>query len=92
MFYTKKNVELIHNLDIHEHYTRRKGDLHVQPCNIRVFKKSVINMGIQLYNRLLVRIKELEKLKDSKTNLMNFLLKHSLYSLEEYLRFNEYCI
>jgi hypothetical protein len=37
--YMKKNVELIHNLDIHEHNTGRNGDLHVQPCNTRVYEK-----------------------------------------------------
>jgi hypothetical protein len=36
-------------------------------------------MGIQLYNRLLVRIKELEKLKDSKTNNEFFIKTFSLF-------------
>jgi hypothetical protein len=62
----KKTDYLIHNSEIHKHNTRRKHDLHVQPCNTWVLKKSVINRGIKSYNRFPIRIKKLEKLRGLK--------------------------
>jgi len=35
---------------MNEYNMRRKCDLHVLSCNSSLFKKSVINMGIWLYN------------------------------------------
>jgi hypothetical protein len=45
------------NLDIHNHNMQRKLNLHVQHCNTVLFKKSVINMGIGLYNKVPDQIK-----------------------------------
>jgi hypothetical protein len=39
------------NVDIHNYNTRRKLNLHVQYRNTVLFKKSVMNMGISLYNK-----------------------------------------
>jgi hypothetical protein len=38
-------------------YTGEKMDLHVRLCNAEVFRKSVVNMGINLYNKLPYQIK-----------------------------------
>jgi hypothetical protein len=40
------------NVDIHNYNTGRKLNLHVNHCNTVSFKKSVINMGIILYNKV----------------------------------------
>jgi hypothetical protein len=34
-------------------------DVYVLPCNTNLFKRSVINMGIWLYNKVPVSIKQL---------------------------------
>jgi hypothetical protein len=46
-----------HNSEIHGHNTRRKQDLHKQQCNTALYQKSVINMGIKLYNKWPTQIK-----------------------------------
>ena len=49
--YTKKHRgSILQNSLIHEHNTRRKNDLHVQPCRISSFQKSVINKIIKVKN------------------------------------------
>ena len=51
--YTKKyRGSIKENSVIREHNTRRKNDLHIQPCRTSSFQKSVINMGIKLFNHL----------------------------------------
>jgi hypothetical protein len=40
------------NLDIHNHDMWRKLNVHVQHYNTVIFKISVINMGISLYNKV----------------------------------------
>jgi hypothetical protein len=71
------------NLDIHNHNTRRKLNLHVQHYNT-VFKKSVINMGISLFNKT----QDQTKLKENfKKDLKSFLLKHCFYSVDEFMAF-----
>jgi hypothetical protein len=37
---------------VYEYNTKSKDDFHVPNCSTTTFKKSVINMGIKLYNRL----------------------------------------
>jgi hypothetical protein len=55
----KKNYEdfMAKNLGICNHNIRIKLNLHVQHCNTVLFKKSVINMGISLYNMVPDQIK-----------------------------------
>jgi hypothetical protein len=59
-------------------------DLHVLPIQISL-KKSVINMGIQLHNKVPVNIKKLNKYKPLKTKLKSFLINHAFYSIDEFL-------
>jgi hypothetical protein len=49
----------------------------------RFFKKSVVNRGIKLYNRLPLAIKRSEGFKDFKNKLKLFLLEHPFYILNE---------
>ena len=63
---------LKHNSEIHGHKTRRKQDLHTQQCNTLTYPKSVINMGIKLFNKLLMQIKQLDKYKSFKKEVKTF--------------------
>jgi hypothetical protein len=75
------------NFDIHNHNTRRKLNLHVQYCTIVLFKKSMINMGISLYNKVPDQIKSRENFNSFKKRLKSFLLKQSCCSLAEFMLF-----
>jgi hypothetical protein len=59
--YIKKYKDSLENVQFHNYNMQRKMDLHVQFCNTDLFKKSVVNMGIRLYNKVPDHIKDLEK-------------------------------
>ena len=40
------------NSNIHAHNKRRNMDIHIQSYNTDLYKRSVINMGTKLYNKL----------------------------------------
>jgi len=47
--YIKKyKSDLKHNCEIREYNTRRKHDLHTQPCNTSLLQSSVLHMGVRL--------------------------------------------
>ena len=81
----KSNMYLRRNSDIYEYNTRRKQDFHVPTCNTSLFNRSVINMGIRLYNKMPTRIKQLDSLRDFKRKLKLFLLDRPFYSLNEFI-------
>jgi hypothetical protein len=60
-------------------------DLHVQYCRKDLFKKSVVNTGIKLYNKVPDNIKHLENCNRFKKELRSFLLKHAFYSVDEFI-------
>ena len=60
-------------------------DIHVKLRNTEVYKTSVINMGSKVYNNLPGFIKEIDDYKAFKKDLKLFLLRHSFYSLEEFV-------
>jgi hypothetical protein len=75
-------------MDIHNHYKQKKKlNLHLQHCNTVLFKKTVINMGISLYNKVPDQIKLREYFNLFKKDIKSFLLNHSLYSVEEFMSF-----
>jgi hypothetical protein len=85
-------VYLRRNSDIYEYNTRRKCDFHVPSCNPSFFKRSVMNMGIRLYNKMPkmpTRIKQLDSFRDFKRKLKLFLRDHHFYSLNEFFIFEE---
>ena len=69
---------------IREHNTRRKNDLHIQPCRTSSFQKSVINMGIKLFNHLSTELKQLDDFNQFIKEVKKFLWNKPLYTLEEY--------
>jgi hypothetical protein len=47
--YIKKHkADLIQNINIHNHNTRLNKDYHVNYCRTSLFKRSVLNRGIEL--------------------------------------------
>jgi hypothetical protein len=51
-FIKKHKVFIAKNMDIHNYNTRRKLNLHTQHCNTVLFKRSVMNTVISLYNKV----------------------------------------
>jgi hypothetical protein len=64
--------------------TRRKNDLHIQSCKTSLFKKSVINMGIKLFNHLSTELKQLDDFNHFRKKVKLFLLSKPLCIPEEY--------
>jgi hypothetical protein len=81
-FIRKYNDGKTKNVDIHNYNTRRKLDFHVHHCNTVLFKRSVINMGTSLYNKIPNQIKLRKNFNSFRKELKSFLLKYSFYSIE----------
>jgi len=60
-------------------------DLHIKTCNTNLYKKSIINIGIRLCNKVPIHIKKLEEYVPYKRKLKSFLIDHAFYSVEEFL-------
>jgi len=73
------------NSNVHAHNTRRKKDIHIQSYKTDLYKRSVLNMGSKLYNKLHDYIKETESYKTFRKQLKSFLLRHTFYSVEEFV-------
>jgi len=84
-FIRKYCQSLEQNIQVHQHNTRRKLDLHVKMQNTEVYKKSVINMGTKVYNNLPRFLKEIDDYRAFKRKLKKFLLLQSFYSVEEFV-------
>jgi len=52
--------------------------------NTETYKKSVINMGTKIYNKLPGFLKEIDDNRVFRKKLKSFLLLHSFYSVEEF--------
>jgi len=66
------------NSVIHEHNTRRKNDLHIQPCRTSLFQKSVINIGIKLFNHLSTELKQLDDFNQFKKEVKKILMEQTI--------------
>ena len=71
--------------NIHTYNTRRKMDIHIQSYKTDLYKRSVINVGTKLFNKLPSYIKEIDIYKTFKKKLKSLLLLHSFYSMEEFV-------
>ena len=68
VYYIKVNNKgLKQNLAIHDYETQHRSDFQTQFCRTDIFKKSVINLGTKLYNKLPNYLKNLN-LKPFKNN------------------------
>ena len=58
---TPRNEERLElNVNVHNHNTRRKMDIHIKSHRTNLYKNSVINMGSIIYNKLSDHLKEIE--------------------------------
>ena len=63
----------------------KKMDIHIQSHNTDLYKRSVINMGTKLYNKLPGYIKQIDSFKTFKKEMKSLLPLHSFYSEEEFV-------
>jgi hypothetical protein len=73
------------NSNVQAYNTRRKRDIHIQSYKTDLYKRSVINMGSKLYNKLPDYIKETESYKTFRKQLKSFLLQQAFNSVEEFV-------
>jgi len=52
---------------------------------MKISIKSVINVGIRLYNKVPINVKNLEEYKPYRRELKSFLIALALYSIEEFI-------
>ena len=83
-FLKKLQGNVKQNVEIHGHNTRKKYELHTRHCSTVLYQKSVTNMGIKLFNKLSIQIKQLDDYKGFKREVKNFLLCNSFYTIEEF--------
>jgi hypothetical protein len=76
-FIKRYKIAVQKNKQIHYHNTRRDMNLHIKSYNANLYKKSVINMGIRLYNKVPNHIKKREEYKPYKRKRKAFLTEHA---------------
>jgi hypothetical protein len=69
----------------HQGHTRRKMDIHIQSHKTDLHKRSVVNMGSKLYNKLPDYIKKINSYKAFRKELKSFLLLQTFYSVEKFV-------
>ena len=77
--FIRKSLE--QNSKVLKYNTRRKRDIHVKLHKTEIYKKSVINMGSKIYNKMPGFIKEIDDCKAFKKELKLFLRLHTFYSV-----------
>ena len=60
-------------------------DIHVQSHKTDIYKNSVLNMETKVYNKLPSYVKEIDNYKAFKKQQKEFLLRHTFYSIEEFI-------
>jgi len=74
---------------IRERNTRYKLNLHFPTTNLKLVLRGVFYSGVKIFNHLPPRIKDyFREPKRFKIKLREFILEHSLYSLDEYFKNN----
>ena len=86
LVFVAKNRDLfLSNSKIHDINTHNNYNLHLPTTNLTVVQKGVLYSGSKIHNHLPPYIKALSNdLKLFKSKLKNFLMEHTLYSLEEF--------
>jgi hypothetical protein len=67
---------------------RLNQDYHVNYCRTSLFKRRVINKGIELYSKVPNKIKNMERFPIFKRELKSVLLSHAFYTIDEFIGFN----
>jgi len=60
-------------------------DIHIQSYKTDIYKKSALNMGTKLYNKMPGYLKEMDNYEAFMRELKSFLLYHAFYSVEEFV-------
>jgi hypothetical protein len=91
LVYIAENKDLfMSNKDIHSFNTRNHLDLHLTSTHLTVAQRGVLYSGCKVFNNLPAQIKShFDNLRNFKKILKNYLIEHSLYSLEEYYHLAE---
>ena len=61
------------NFGIHGHNMRNKSDLNTCSCSTVLYHRSATHMGIKLFNKLPIQIKQLDNYKGFKRDVKTFL-------------------
>lgn len=85
----KECAQLSKRFDVHDHNTRSKSNVEIPFCRLVKVAKSSKVIGLKLYNKLPVKIRNIEPLAQFKLALTNGLLKHPLYSVNEFFHFSD---
>lgn len=83
MLYKNKYRQFEKNTETQNHNTCQSPDLHIQFCRTSVFKKSVVNTGIKIYNKLPCQMRKLKKMQHIMRELRSFSLQHTFYSIDK---------
>lgn len=79
------------NADMHNYNTRARNNLHVTDRLLTITRSGVNSIGITLFNKSPLIIRESKTLFHFKSNLKEFLLQRLFYSIDEYLSNWLYC-
>ena len=85
MFLNKNKNQFTVNSKIYHYATRQQSNFHQPLANLTKCQKGITYLGIKVFNKLPLYIKEeFDNTKKFKQSLKNFLYEKSLYSLLEY--------
>lgn len=85
LLYVRKNITLFQrNLDVHTYSTRTRNDLHIDRKNKTISLRNLHCLGIRLYNKIPIDIKESKTTILFKKKVKKLLLQKCFYSIEEF--------
>ena len=85
MFVVENRDVCMSNRDIHSFNTRNSFDFHLPSTHLTIVQRGVLYSGCIVYNSLPTHIKSYsENSRHFKKILKNYLIEHSVHSLEEY--------
>ena len=84
-FLSKYCPSLEQNSNVHKYNARRTLGINVILQKTEIYKKSLINMGTKVYNKLPKYLKEMDDYQAFKKGLKLFLLLQTFYSVEEFV-------
>ena len=76
------------NSDTHDYNTQQISDLQSTFCRTDIFKQSLNNMQIKIYNNLPSHLKILKNTQLFKKKLELFLMQWTFYCVVEYLSYD----
>jgi len=88
LLYVKTNLSKFTVFNINHNYsTRHQNIIHYPIHRTSLYENTPLYMGIRLYNKLPLKIKEIVNIKKFKSELMSFLNYNHFYSISEYLNY-----